>query len=77
MINDSSQSNIWFRCGGTFDHYFGLHIYDWVCFEIMLEIDQHFGKVMDEKSIALSKLLVRRRIVMLKDEESTLFMVAL
>jgi len=32
---------------------------------------------MEEKSIALSKLLVHRGTVMLKDEEPTLFMVAL
>ena len=32
---------------------------------------------MEEKSIALSKLLVRRGTVILKDEEPTLFMVAL
>jgi len=46
MINDTSQRSVvtWFRCGGTFDHYF-TKIYCWVCFERVFKIAQHLAEL--------------------------------
>jgi len=45
-MNDTSQQTVatWFRCAGTFEHYF-IKIYCWVCFERIFKIAQLLSKL--------------------------------